>query len=129
MFGHIDYSRHADRDLNESETSSSDEQESDSTQDGTNTKRNKHHHKHKRIKHPRALRMYTIKTVEQCELVTLSFLDLENLRVEFPEVYQDLFQHQKYKLQTLQKVKNHAIKLLDIRQSSKNSRKKSSSGA
>ena len=116
MFGHIDYSQHADRDMNESDTSSSEEVDSDSTQDATKPKTRPNHRKAK-FRHPRALRMYTIKTVEQCELVTLSFLDLQNMKVEFPEVYQDLFRHQKQKLKMLLKTKDYAIKLLNQKQS------------
>jgi len=37
--------------------------------------------------------MFTIKTVKVCELVTLSQLDLDNMKVEFPEVHEDLFLH------------------------------------
>ena len=49
--------------------------------------------------------------MEKCELVTLSTSNLRNLKSEFPEMYQDFFRHQKYKLWAMQKTKKKAEKL------------------
>ena len=46
--------------------------------------------------------------MEKCELVTLSTSNLRNLKSEFPEMYQDFFRHQHYKLWVMKETKKRA---------------------
>ena len=114
-----------DEDDDEEETQSTDRFAHESTSDEDHPMESKIQTRAKygvKMRNPKWSRMFTLRTVDPCEIVTLSVQNLMNLRTQFPEIYEDIFKNQKWKLWVMKRTKKAAIKLcqqaIDMKKSS-----------
>lgn len=96
-FGHLDYRRPDHKDDSDYDDELDNSTEVDVSTDSADNHLHKSGRQKRQDKHgrtnPRNCRMFTSRAIEQSELVTLSANNLENMKVEFPEVYADFFEH------------------------------------
>mmetsp|Transcript_20581 Transcript_20581/g.25270 ORF Transcript_20581/g.25270 Transcript_20581/m.25270 type:complete len:108 (-) Transcript_20581:53-376(-) len=55
--------------------------------------------------------MFTMRTVDACELVTFGVPTLLNLQTQFPEIYADIFKDQQWKLWIMKQTKKEAQRI------------------
>ena len=64
----------------------------------------------------RLYRHYSVQAVEaepQCEIQYLSLSDLKSMRIDFPEVFNDIFVNGRFELNATERAKQHSLELLE----------------
>ena len=56
------------------------------------------------------MRRFTLQALDSCDLLTLSVSDLDKLRIEFPDVYEELFNDANARINGELKMKKTQIK-------------------